>query len=823
MRLWDFGVIRRPLAALFAVCIASALLSWVVVRDEADALAATQTMTWSGSNAFELDTDTDFSAFGCVGTQQNLDFTAAWTVTFPDTVVEGSTYELWLELDSIAINNFLTCDITYRNLTFNFPMPDGSTCTVVWPGPINDDSSATPNYKTVCEFVAPAAGSYAFRLTNGITGTHTQGGPDASTGTRNIYFSAGSGSTINFTSIAAPVLKDDIAVIYYNTPSVIDVLSNDTLTGCAAGWRVSAVTGDAIVSNAGQDITYPMPYPNDVVGTDTVTYEVSCPTAEAMLVDGGATSADVNITILNRDPIAVNDGVITAISSVATDINWRGNDSDPDPFDSISILSFQATSANGGTVVDNGNGTFTYTSPAGYTGTDTFTYTITDEAGNTSTAVVSLNVTAATTTTTAPTTTTTTGVETTTTTTAGGSDTCTIDSVDTDGGGVPDCVEAIMGTDPDVAADDDPTIDTDGDGVPDVVEIIAGTDPEDGTDVPSGLNGTDTDGDGYPDWVEILAGTDPEDPDSTPATDGDTTDTDGDGVADWIEILYGSDPEDPDSLPVNIDSDGDGVPDWVEIIMGTDPFDINDVDLTSDSDGDGVLDWVEIANGTDPDDPLDPGADELTCGLSTVQAGSTVHVTLPGYLPGTAYMVEINPTIASGTVPAGATFTVAAQIPADLAPGTYTIKATGTGLDGGLRVLTCPTITVTAAATTTTSSTPTTATTTPASNNQTNNGRGNGYNQGGYNNGANNNGTNNTYTTTVRSTGSNQTAGTTVTPSRVTPSSNAGTNSTVTNRTSRNVAFTGSATEFMLGAGGLMLLLGAGLLANRGRRGSTNA
>ena len=812
MRLWNFGGVRRPLAALTALCFAAALLSWIAVRDEAGANAATQTMTWSGAFAEMQD--------ACpVGVDNDMH--ATFGVTYPTETVAGSTYQMLIELQNVSWNDCVSLtQRDYNSITLQVPMPDGSTCAVTYSGTWHDNSSYTVNQTQTCTFVAPAAGSQTHSLTNGISGSY-----DGSHGTGVIVFDGGgstTGTNITFASIAAPVLRDDIAVIYYNSPTVIDVLGNDTLTGCAEDWKVSAVTGDAIVTNGGLDITYPMPYPNDVLGTDTVTYEVTCPTAEALLVSGGATSADVNITILNRPPTAEDD-LATVVSAVATNINWRGNDSDLDSFDTISILSFQATSANGGTVVDNGNGTFTYTSPAGYTGTDTFTYTITDEAGNTSTAVVSLNVTAATTTTTAPTTTTTTGVETTTTTTAGGSDTCTIDSVDTDGGGVPDCVEAIMGTDPDVAADDDPTIDTDGDGVPDVVEIIAGTDPEDGTDVPSGLNGTDTDGDGYPDWVEILAGTDPEDPDSTPATDGDTTDTDGDGVADWIEILYGSDPEDPDSLPVNIDSDGDGVPDWVEIIMGTDPFDINDVDLTSDSDGDGVLDWVEIANGTDPDDPLDPGADELTCGLSTVQAGSTVHVTLPGYLPGTAYMVEINPTIASGTVPAGATFTVAAQIPADLAPGTYTIKATGTGLDGGLRVLTCPTITVTAAATTTTSSTPTTATTTPASNNQTNNGRGNGYNQGGYNNGANNNGTNNTYTTTVRSTGSNQTAGTTVTPSRVTPSSNAGTNSTVTNRTSRNVAFTGSATEFMLGAGGLMLLLGAGLLANRGRRGSTNA
>ena len=47
--------------------------------------------------------------------------------------------------------------------------------------------------------------------------------------------------------------------------------------------------------------------------------------------------------------------------------------------DSFTISSFSATSANGGTVSVNGDGTFTYLPPVGFSGVDTFTYTLRDD------------------------------------------------------------------------------------------------------------------------------------------------------------------------------------------------------------------------------------------------------------------------------------------------------------------------------------------------------------------------------------------------------------------------------------------------------------
>lgn len=77
----------------------------------------------------------------------------------------------------------------------------------------------------------------------------------------------------------------------------------------------------------------------------------------------------------------------------------------------------------------------------------------------------------------------------------------------------------------------DPLIDSDGDGLPDWLEMLIGTDP----------HNPDTDGDGLNDFDELyLYRTSPL-----------NADTDGDGFSDGMEVLFGSDPLDPNSTPLN--------------------------------------------------------------------------------------------------------------------------------------------------------------------------------------------------------------------------------------------------------------------------------
>lgn len=68
-----------------------------------------------------------------------------------------------------------------------------------------------------------------------------------------------------------------------------------------------------------------------------------------------------------------------AASNEATTINLISNDSDPDG-DAVSVVDL--TTPSNGSVVNNGNGTVTYTSTAGYTGNATFSYLAIDSGSN---------------------------------------------------------------------------------------------------------------------------------------------------------------------------------------------------------------------------------------------------------------------------------------------------------------------------------------------------------------------------------------------------------------------------------------------------------
>ena len=164
-----------------------------------------------------------------------------------------------------------------------------------------------------------------------------------------------------------------------------------------------------------------------------------------------------------------------------------------------------------------------------------------------------------------------------------------VEQLDTDGDGLWDDCESIIGTDPDQG-------DTDDDGIGDGAELEIGTDPLDNDsdnddlidggelEVGTDPNNPDTDGDGLNDGEEVASGTDPVDSDS-----------DDDGVSDSAESALGTDPNNPDT-------DDDGFLDVVETNTGifvsisdtgTDP-------LVADTDGDGLPDGLELTLGRDP-------------------------------------------------------------------------------------------------------------------------------------------------------------------------------------------------------------------------------
>jgi hypothetical protein len=115
--------------------------------------------------------------------------------------------------------------------------------------------------------------------------------------------------------------------------------------------------------------------------------------------------------------------------------------------------------------------------------------------------------------------------------------------LDSDGDGLPDALEIMLGSNPF-------NPDSDGDGLPDGVEYLLKGDPF------SALPDDDDDGDGLINIAEIRLGTDPS-----------RADTDGDGLSDGEEVMrYHTD-------PLRMDTDGDGFPDGLEVALGTNPLD----------------------------------------------------------------------------------------------------------------------------------------------------------------------------------------------------------------------------------------------------------
>ena len=105
---------------------------------------------------------------------------------------------------------------------------------------------------------------------------------------------------------------------------------------------------------------------------------------------GGILDNEGTYTAVELPPYASMDYMVGTQLETVTFTNVLANDHDANG-QSLSLTSFQATSANGGSVVQQGQALI-YTPPVNYSGTDHFTYLITDSAGKTATGVAIVKV-----------------------------------------------------------------------------------------------------------------------------------------------------------------------------------------------------------------------------------------------------------------------------------------------------------------------------------------------------------------------------------------------------------------------------------------------
>lgn len=418
---------------------------------------------------------------------------------------------------------------------------------------------------------------------------------------------------------------------------------NETLT---FSLQTPATNGSAAVSAGGGWSYTPAP---TFAGTDTFVYAVSDPR-------GGADTATVTITVVANTAVPVAADVAATVEQGGTATGTlSATDADGD-----TLTFLLALPPTYGTAVVAADGGWSYTPQAGFSGTDSFVYGVSDGRGGTTTARVTVTVTAV--------------------------DPLYTDVdplyTDEDGDGLIGIIELWLNCDPH-------NPDTDGDGVWDGEEVWLGTDA---TAVDSDEDGTgdgawiievvqekcgctidltdDTNGNGVRDYIEYhffgglydpalhgggsytllidylwhRCGCGPEDLNGNGMWDtvehywggggrlltiihrcgclpwqedgdgggwsilvhhlggwGGLEDDDGDGLVNYLEILLGCDPH-------SDDTDGDGLSDYDEVyVYDTDP-------LNPDTDGDDLVDGLEIVYGCNPNLP-DTDGDGLLDGL----------------------------------------------------------------------------------------------------------------------------------------------------------------------------------------------------------------
>lgn len=188
-----------------------------------------------------------------------------------------------------------------------------------------------------------------------------------------------------------PVADNQSVLTIVNTPLGITLSASDT-DGDSLTYSVVSSPSNGSISGTEPALTYTPAL--DFVGSDSFTFRANDGTDDSNLA-----TISINVTPINDPPVA-NDDIASTDEDSSTIVAVLTNDSDPDG-DSFSISTFDGTSAQGASISDNGDGTFTYdptTSSTlqslndGQSQDDTFSYTIEDVYGASDSALVTVTV-----------------------------------------------------------------------------------------------------------------------------------------------------------------------------------------------------------------------------------------------------------------------------------------------------------------------------------------------------------------------------------------------------------------------------------------------
>ncbi|EGQ7769025.1 tandem-95 repeat protein [Vibrio parahaemolyticus] len=224
------------------------------------------------------------------------------------------------------------------------------------------------------EFSVSGNNSIQISIVNGvatITPTADWNGKETITFTAKDPSGESVNQTVDFTVAPVVDIEADSADVVEDTPTIINVLGNDTFESTDKVVSLDAENGPkngtVIVNNDGT-VTYT---PDDnYVGEDTFTYIVT---------SGGvseSTTVEVNVTPVNDAPVAKDD-IATTQEDTAVTIDVLPNDTDVDG-DKLSIESVSVPKEQG--TVEVVDGKLVFTPAENFNGDAEITYTVTDGA-----------------------------------------------------------------------------------------------------------------------------------------------------------------------------------------------------------------------------------------------------------------------------------------------------------------------------------------------------------------------------------------------------------------------------------------------------------
>ncbi|MFD1292758.1 PKD-like domain-containing protein, partial [Lutibacter holmesii] len=286
----------------------------------------------------------------------------------------GADYDI--DLDALSVDQFIISGAP--GTVYSIAPGSDNSATIIGVGTITIASDGALTFVPANDYFGPVP-QILYRLTDG-----------ALTDTAII--------TITITPVNdAPVADANATTTVEDVPVTFNVTSTDTdidgtINSATVDLDPTTIALDNSITTA--DGTWTVDNNGDVTFSPVLAFVGTASLSYVVYDNQGLVSNEANLSVVvsdEGDPVAVADSGTTLINTTLTTVNVLLNDT---VVDSATITSFDNTSVEGGTVTNNGDGTFNYVPATDFVGTDTFTYTLCDDdsPASCSTAIVTITI-----------------------------------------------------------------------------------------------------------------------------------------------------------------------------------------------------------------------------------------------------------------------------------------------------------------------------------------------------------------------------------------------------------------------------------------------